>query len=94
MLIFNSIYLNKSIYNKNILITTLSTAIILMSLALPTNMAAATIIPIDDLSGSDCKYSQEEKEARCKLASVYRLVDMNKWTQGIYNHISVSFNQF
>lgn len=55
-------------------------------------MAAVTdssIIPIDDLSGSDCKYSQEEKEARCKLASVYRLVDMNKWTEGIYNHISL-----
>ena len=27
---------------------------------------------------------------RCKLAAVYRLVDLHGWTQGIYNHITVS----
>jgi hypothetical protein len=27
---------------------------------------------------------------RCKLAALYRLVDLHGWTQGIYNHITVS----
>jgi hypothetical protein len=29
---------------------------------------------------------------RCKLAALYRLVDLHGWTQGIYNHITVSAN--
>lgn len=45
------------------------------------------IIPIADLEGSK-KYSHEEIEFRNKLASLYRLVDMFQWSQGIYNHIS------
>ena len=27
---------------------------------------------------------------RCKLAAVYRLVDINGWSETIFNHISVS----
>merc|ERR1712156_1362369 len=34
-----------------------------------------------------------EKLLRCKLAAVYRLVDMYGWTQSIYNHISVRISQ-
>ncbi|KAI3379279.1 hypothetical protein SNEBB_003830 [Seison nebaliae] len=45
------------------------------------------IIPI----GSEVlkKYSREERNLRIKLASLYRLVEMNKWTTSIYNHITV-----
>lgn len=49
------------------------------------------IIPINDLRGSAAeKYTSAECEARCKLASLYRLIDRMGWTQLIFNHISVS----
>ena len=49
------------------------------------------IITINDLHGVDgSKYSIAERQLRCKLASLYRLVDWLGWSQGIYNHITVS----
>ena len=49
------------------------------------------IIPINDLRGTDAsKYTVAERDQRCKLASVYRLVHMFGWSQLIYNHITVS----
>ena len=49
------------------------------------------VIPINDLRGLNAsKYSIAERQLRCKLASLYRLVDWFGWTQGIYNHITVS----
>lgn len=52
------------------------------------------IIPINDIRGVDAlKYDKAEKLLRCKLASVYRLVDLNGWSQNIYNHISARINQ-
>ncbi|KAF0292902.1 Alpha-adducin [Amphibalanus amphitrite] len=44
-------------------------------------------IAINDL-GADCPYSAEEQAVRCKLASLYRLVDARGWSMGIYNHIT------
>jgi hypothetical protein len=35
-------------------------------------------------------YAKGEKLLRCKLAAVYRLVDLFGWSQGIYNHITVT----
>jgi len=47
-------------------------------------------IPINDIRGVDAfNYDKGEKLLRCKLAAVYRLVDLYGWSQGIYNHISV-----
>nr|CDJ80760.1 Class II aldolase adducin domain containing protein [Haemonchus contortus] len=43
--------------------------------------------PISDLEPG--KYSHEESRLRCQLASLYRLVDLFRWSQGIYNHITV-----
>lgn len=52
---------------------------------------AAPVIPISDIKGTDgLGYSKGEKLLRCKLAACYRLVDLNGWGHGIYNHISVS----
>lgn len=51
------------------------------------------IIPIDDFSDSNCKYSDEERQARCNLASLYRLVDMKNWSEGVFNHISVRISE-
>jgi len=49
------------------------------------------VIPICDFSlGSASKYSKQERVCRNKLASLYRLVDLFQWSQGIYNHITVS----
>ena len=49
------------------------------------------IIPINDLRGvAASKYTVAERDQRCKLASVYRLVQMFGWSQLIYNHITVS----
>lgn len=50
-----------------------------------------TVIPINDLRGiTVSKYTLAERGTRCKLAAVYRLVDMFGWSQLIYNHITVS----
>lgn len=56
--------------------------------------AAAYVIPISDIKGSEAMgYTKGEKLLRCKLAACYRLVDMNGWGHGIYNHISARINQ-
>ncbi|CAJ0590550.1 unnamed protein product [Cylicocyclus nassatus] len=43
--------------------------------------------PIDDLRKGD--FSPEEARLRCQLASLYRLVDLFHWSQGIFNHMTV-----
>ena len=53
-------------------------------------ISLGSVIPINDIRGLEgMSYSKNEKLLRCKLAAVYRLVDMYGWTQNIYNHISV-----
>jgi adducin len=52
----------------------------------------SVIVPINDIRGVDSTgYSKSERLLRCKLASLYRLVDLFGWSQGIYNHITVRF---
>ncbi|KAI1716178.1 adducin-related protein 1 [Ditylenchus destructor] len=53
---------------------------------------SAPIIPIADL-GSGAKYSLHERIYRNKLATLYRLVDLFQWSQGIYNHITVRLTE-
>ena len=48
------------------------------------------VIEIDDLDKKKLNYSESESILRCKLASLYRLVHLNSWTSGIFNHITVS----
>ena len=49
----------------------------------------APIVQINDLKGPDYgQMSKLEKLYRCKLASLYRVVDLFGWTQNIYNHIT------
>ncbi|XP_071946979.1 alpha-adducin-like isoform X2 [Antedon mediterranea] len=48
------------------------------------------VTPVADIRGVDSQnYTKGEKLMRCKLASLYRLLDLHGWTQLIYNHISV-----
>jgi adducin len=50
----------------------------------------SVIVPINDIRGVDSTgYSKSERLLRCKVASLYRLVDLFGWSQGIYNHITV-----
>ena len=52
--------------------------------------ASACVVPINDIRGIDSMvYAKGEKLLRCKLAAVYRLIDLHGWTQGIYNHVTV-----
>ena len=49
------------------------------------------VIPISDVRGVNSSvYTKGERILRCKLASLYRLMDLNGWTSTIFNHITVS----
>ena len=51
----------------------------------------ACTLPINDIRGLEgMSYTKQEKLLRCKLASIYRLIDLFGWTQNIYNHVTVS----
>lgn len=56
------------------------------------------VTPINDLPGADTSsYVKGEKLTRCKLASLYRLVDLFGWAHLANTYISVSslaFNSF
>jgi len=55
---------------------------------------ARCVIPINDIRGTDFPgYVKGEKILRCKLAALYRLVDIFGWSQSIYNHITVRVSQ-
>lgn len=57
-----------------------------------TPFASPPTLPIDDfhLLENPNKYSDDEKQLRIKLAAVYRLIELNGWAMGIYNHVTVS----
>lgn len=53
------------------------------------------MVPINDIRGVESMgYAKGEKIIRCKLAAVFRLMDLYGWTQGIYNQVSVIINFF
>ena len=53
-----------------------------------------SIIPINDIRGIEgMNYAKGEKFLRCKLASVYRLIDLHGWSEGIYNHCTARVSQ-
>jgi len=56
--------------------------------------SSSAIIPINDIRGLESMaYAKGEKQLRCKLAAVYRLIDLHGWTQGIYNHVTARVSQ-
>jgi len=58
------------------------------------NSGGSSVIPVNDIRALESvHYAKGEKFLRCKLASVYRLVDQHGWTQGIYNHITARVSQ-
>ena len=56
--------------------------------------SSSCVIPINDIRGiGSLVYAKGEKQLRCRLAAVYRLVDCNGWSQGIYNHVTARVSQ-
>ncbi|KAK0168731.1 hypothetical protein PV327_002503 [Microctonus hyperodae] len=52
------------------------------------------VVPINDIRGVEAKgYERGEKMLRCKLAAVFRLLDLYGWTQGVGGLISARLNQ-
>uniref|UniRef100_A0A915DDB2 Class II aldolase/adducin N-terminal domain-containing protein n=1 Tax=Ditylenchus dipsaci TaxID=166011 RepID=A0A915DDB2_9BILA len=65
---------------------------IMSSINLHSLSSTSCLIPIADLSGTE-RYCKQERMARNKLASLYRLVDQFQWSQGIYNHITLRLTE-
>lgn len=59
-----------------------------------TMLSGKAHLPIDDfnLLPEPDKYSDAEKQLRIKLTSVYRLIELNGWSMGIYNHITAKLS--
>lgn len=58
-------------------------------------IASNCVVPINDIRGVESMgYAKGEKIIRCKLAAVFRLMDLYGWTQGIYNQVSVIITFF
>jgi len=58
------------------------------------NKGGNVLIPINDIRGIDTlNYAKGERLLRCKLSSLYRIMDLYGWSSGISNHISVRLNQ-
>lgn len=55
-------------------------------------MFAGPVLPVNDIRGIDSRsYVKNERHLRCKLASLYRVIDLYGWNYGTcYNHVSVS----
>uniref|UniRef100_A0A0K8SUP0 Class II aldolase/adducin N-terminal domain-containing protein n=3 Tax=Lygus hesperus TaxID=30085 RepID=A0A0K8SUP0_LYGHE len=55
---------------------------------------SSCVVPINDIRGVESMgYAKGEKLLRCKLACVFRLMDLYGWTHGIHNHITARLNQ-
>eukprot|EP00092_Neocalanus_flemingeri_P023365 GFUD01025332.1.p1 GENE.GFUD01025332.1~~GFUD01025332.1.p1 ORF type:complete len:710 (-),score=172.73 GFUD01025332.1:1618-3747(-) len=65
-----------------------------MNIKSGTAPSSSCVVPINDIRGIDSMvYAKGEKLLRCKLAAVYRLIDLYGWTQGIYNHVTARVSQ-
>ena len=65
-----------------------------MNIKTGTSASASCVVPSNDIRGRDSMvYAKGEKALRCKLAAVYRLIDLHGWTQGIYNHVTARVSQ-
>lgn len=55
---------------------------------------SSCVIPINDIRGIESMgYAKGEKILRCKLAAVFRLIDLYGWTQGANTLITARLNQ-
>ncbi|CAG05047.1 unnamed protein product [Tetraodon nigroviridis] len=53
-----------------------------------------TVTPVNDLFGNESpSYTKGEKQSRCRLASLYRLVDLFSWARFTSSYITVRVNK-
>lgn len=54
-------------------------------------LSLGPVLPVNDIRGIDSRaYAKNERYLRCKLASLYRVIDLYGWNHGAcYNHVSV-----
>ncbi|GAB6025468.1 hypothetical protein CHUAL_011208 [Chamberlinius hualienensis] len=58
------------------------------------SLGIGSAIPINDIRGVESLgYAKGERIFRCKLASLYRLIDLLGYSQSIFNHITVRLSQ-
>ncbi|CAO4379267.1 unnamed protein product [Caenorhabditis nigoni] len=74
--------------NRNFQNYEMFSAGVLSNATVPAPMFHPQITPIADLD-KDTSIDRDEVVQRNKLAALYRLVDLFRWSQGIYNHITV-----
>jgi len=55
------------------------------------NKNLGPVLPVNDIRGIDSRsYVKNERYLRCKLASLYRVIELYGWNYGTcYNHVSV-----
>jgi len=51
------------------------------------------VSPINDINVGDTTYPKTEKLLRCKIATLYRIVDLHGWNNSLNDHISVRLNK-
>jgi len=51
------------------------------------------IIPIDDTEEAKDSYQTEDNKSRCKLTSLFRLIDFKGWSNSLYNQIALRCSQ-
>lgn len=55
---------------------------------------ALNATPINDVRGGDgLQYSKCEKQLRCKLSTLFRLIDLHGWSDGLSGHITARVSQ-
>nr|NVI74690.1 hu li tai shao [Cucujiformia] len=55
---------------------------------------SSCVLPINDIRGIEAmSYGKGEKLLRCKLASIYRLIDLCGWNQGAASLVTARLNQ-
>lgn len=65
-----------------------------LSYGLFENIDSNCVLPINDIRGVESMgYAKGEKLLRCKLAAVFRLLDLYGWTQGVGGQITARLNQ-
>ncbi|XP_028278553.1 gamma-adducin-like [Parambassis ranga] len=57
-------------------------------------ISIGTVTPVNDLYGIESPaYAKGEKQSRCRLASLYRLVDLFSWSRFTSSYITVRFSK-
>lgn len=75
-----------TVYSENLFVLSAKLSIYIMYV-----IGFGTVTPVNDLYGIESpSYAKGEKQSRCRLASLYRLVDLFSWARFTSSYITVS----